>query len=62
MYIPSGYYCNSVTYSEVDSSANSAVAILNGSAPSNDTLVVQEITLFYDTYNTYALMDIKKYT
>jgi hypothetical protein len=65
IYIPSGYYCNNVTFSVIDSSANSAVAILNGSAPSNNTLVVQEITLFCDisiTNNTYALMDIKKYT
>jgi hypothetical protein len=62
MYIPSGYYCNNVTFSDVDSSANSAVAILNGSAPSNNTLVVQDITLFCDNNNTYALMDIKKYT
>jgi hypothetical protein len=60
IYPPSNYYCNAVTFSDIDASQN-ATAILSGSAPENQTLVIQNISLFCDGNEVFALMDIKAY-
>jgi hypothetical protein len=61
IYVPSSYYCNAVTFSDIDTTDQSATAILSGSAPGNQTLVIQTISLFCDGNAVFALMDIKAY-